>query len=436
MKKMRGLGLVFERGSIWWVQYNFRGKRYRESSESANRADAVKLLKKRLSEIGKGRLIGPVQEKVTFHDLTTMLVNDYRTHSRKSTDRAEQSIKRLKEFFSEYRALDITTDRITTYIQARQEQNIKSSTIRNELAALKRMFNLAIQAERLDHRPHIPSLKVSNARTGFFEEADFKAVLAYLPDDIKPVVEFSYLTGWRAKSEVLPIQWRQVDFEAGTVRLDPGTTKNDEGRVFPFTALPALSDLLKRQRERTTAIEKATDTIIPWIFHREGQRILDFRGAWEKAREAAGLPEKILHDFRRTAVRNLERAGVSRSVAMKLTGHKTESVYRRYAIVCEADLSEGVKKLAALHKKAVNSPPSRAVIPLPGRSATKVPQSNTISGYQPNPENAVSAGNHECRGRDSNSHGPCDPRDFKSRVSTIPPPRRVAWLFRAIDGSL
>jgi integrase len=164
-----------------------------------------------------------------------------------------------------------------------------------------------------------------------------------------------------------------------------GATKNDEGRTFPFSVWPALGDLLRRQREATTALERATGQIIPWIFHwDDGARIRDFRGSWDTACIAAGFfrvdpvtgekkPTKLFHDFRRTAVRNLERAGVSRSVAMKLTGHKTEAVYRRYAIVSEADLLEGVKKLAALH--AGEGSRARTVVPFPGRTSTLLAQS-------------------------------------------------------------
>jgi len=152
-----------------------------------------------------------------------------------------------------------------------------------------------------------------------------------------------------------------VDFQAGTVRLEAGSTKNDEGRTFPVAALPELEGLLKEQRERTTALEKATGSIIPHVFHNDGEPIRWYKTAWWSACVRAGLahwkdPEHrkgyvgpVVHDLRRTAVRNLERAGVPRSVAVKLTGHKTEAVYRRYAIVAEADLREGVEKLARLH---------------------------------------------------------------------------------------
>jgi len=95
-------------------------------------------------------------------------------------------------------------------------------------------------------------------------------------------------------------------------------------------------------------VETARGLICRGVFHRSGKQIKNFQKAWADACTAAGVSDRIPHDFRRTAVRNLERASVSRSVAMKLTGHKTESVYRRHAIVSESDLSAGVQKLAGL----------------------------------------------------------------------------------------
>ncbi len=365
--KTRGLGRVYPRGNVWWIQYCFRGKVYRETSGSPKRSAATALLKKRFSEIGRGRLIGPVMERTTFKELSDMLIDDYTINGRKSLRRANTSVQHLKDFFGESWAIDITADRIAVYIRSRMEDEEHAAapaTIRNELAALKRMFTLGIQAGKAAERPHIPSIEVRNTRTGFFEEAEFGSVLGHLPQHLAAVIEFAYLTGWRI-GEVLTLSWRQVDSDAGTVRLEPGTTKNDEGRTFPFTALPALAALLEEQREHTTACERAIGKIITSVFHRKGKPIRDFRGSWRKACTAAGLTGRLVHDLRRTAVRNLERAGVPRSVAMKLTGHKTESVYRRYAIVSEADLSEGVRKLATLH--ASTPATSRSVIPIKGQ---------------------------------------------------------------------
>ena len=215
-----------------------------------------------------------------------------------------------------------------------------------------------MRAGLLVSRPYIPSLEIRNTRTGFFEEPALRAVLDALPVAVRPVVECASLTGWR-RSEVLGLTWPLVDFTAGVVRLEPGSTKNDEGRTFPFAVLPALADVLQRQREYTDTVQRDKGAIIPWVFHRDGLVIKDFRRVWAEACTVAGVPGRLVHDLRRTAVRNLERAGVSRSTAMKLTGHKTEAVYRRYAIVSEADLSEGVAKLAVLH---AGSPSPRASV--------------------------------------------------------------------------
>jgi hypothetical protein len=147
-------------------------------------------------------------------------------------------------------------------------------------------------------------------------------------------------------------------------------TKNGEGRNFPLT--PTLRAVVEHQRERSEALAKETGRIVPWLFHRGGQPIKNFRRAWLTACRQAGLAGRIPHDFRRTAVRNLERAGVPRSVAMKLVGHKTESVYRRYAIASETDLKDGGVKLERLHRA---EPGARVVVGLheaPGPNSGRV----------------------------------------------------------------
>ena len=146
--KERGLGRVYQRGNVWWIQYCFRGKVKRETSGSTKRTGATALLKKRLAEVGRGRLIGPVVEKTTFADLSEMFLNDYRNNGRKSLRRATSSVEHLKVLFADSRAIDITTDRIDAYIRSRfeAEHPAAPATIRNELAALKRMFTLGIRA--------------------------------------------------------------------------------------------------------------------------------------------------------------------------------------------------------------------------------------------------------------------------------------------------
>ena len=347
----RGEGSVFRRGRIWWVKYHVRGRPHRESSGSPDRKEAVRLLRRRLGEVVAGRH-APEAERVRFEDLATLVEDDYRLNGHRSLDRVQRAFKRLHTHFAYDRALDISPDRIAAYAKARMEEGAAPATVKNELAALKRGFSLAIRAGRLHQRPPFPIIRLDNARVGFFEDADFHALRAELPEYLQPVVTFAFLTGWRILSEVLPLRWSQVDLDAGIVRLEPGTTKNREGREFPIGALPELQTLLETQRAYTRAIEREQGAVIPYVFHRGGRPIKSFRKVWASASRRAGLVGMLPHDFRRTAVRNLERAGVPRSVAMKLVGHKTEAMYRRYAIVSPRDLSEGVAKLANMREGA------------------------------------------------------------------------------------
>ena len=343
-KHASAAGLLKE-SAVFWIKYRANGRPVRESSESEKESVAKSLLKRREGAAEEGRAIIPRADRVTIGELLDELKQEYEANARKSVERLGFSLARLRPFFGHYRATRLTSADVTRYKVARQGEGAANGTINRELAALKRALTLASRAERIPRVPYIEMLEENNVRTGYFEREQFEAVRAHLPGYLRPVMTFAYLTGWRTKSEILPLTWRQVDFQAGTVRLEPGTTKNNEGRTFVMT--PELRACLETQRELTNEIQKKSSRVIPSVFHRNGKPIKDYRGAWRKACVDAALPGRIPHDFRRTAVRNLERAGVSRSVAMKITGHKTEAVYRRYAIVSEQDLHEAAHKLAA-----------------------------------------------------------------------------------------
>ncbi len=186
-------------------------------------------------------------------------------------------------------------------------------------------------------------LKESAPRSGFFEREQFESVRSHLATELADVVTLAYYMGWRI-SEILDLEWRQVDLQAGTVRLDAGTTKNDDGRVIKFGTIIELRTMFERRRADTDALSRRLGEIIRPVFHRRGKAIRDFRIAWELACQAAGCPGRLLHDFRRTAVRNLDRASVSRRVAMQIVGHKTESIYNRYRIVDDSDLSDAANQ--------------------------------------------------------------------------------------------
>jgi integrase len=277
----RKVGEIFKRGRIYCIRYyDGRGVRRKESSGSEKRADAERLLRKRLQAGDDGVPVDAQVGKLRFFAAANDVVLDYRTNGKRSLDNVERRIEKyLKPFFGDRKLATITTAEVRAFIHERQqsvivsgsgderkERHVSNGEINRELAVLKRIFSLALQAGKVLHRPHVPMLRENNVRTGFFEFEQFQAVRAHLPEPLRPVVTFAYVTGWRIASEVLPLQWRQVDLKAGEVRLDAGTTKNGEGRVFRLT--DDLRALLDERRRETSELERKYGQIIPWVFYR------------------------------------------------------------------------------------------------------------------------------------------------------------------------
>ena len=231
-----------------------------------------------------------------------------------------------------------------------------------EQGFLHRAFRLATKAGKVNARPEMSMLRLDNARKGFFEVEQFRAVLKHLPPHLRPIVTVGYYTGWRYR-ELTSRTWKDVDLKLGVLRLQPGESKTLEAREFPLFEIPELRAVIETQRARVSEIERATSSIIGHVFVNDaGAPLKDFRRAWKTACRLARAPGRLFHDLRRTAIRNIERAGVPRSVSMKLSGHRTEAVFRRYAITDSAMLAEGVAKLATMSEMSEANSPSRVKV--------------------------------------------------------------------------
>jgi integrase len=335
------MGSLYRRGHIWWIKYYWNGKAFRESSKSVKLSDARRMLQKREGEVSIGSYSGRNTDRVRFDELAQDLLNDYRANNRKSLVWAKRRIERhLASFFGRARAIEITTERIRAYTIRRRDQGASNGSINRELAALKRMFNLAAKMTppKVARVPYIPMLRENNVRKGFFEHHEYLALRRELPSYLKPVLMFGYYTGAR-EGEILSLRWHQVDLSSRTVHFEPGTTKNDQPRTIALT-----NELLETLKSRK-GIRDLNAPECEYVFFNKRKNICKFERAWKSAIKRAGIPDKLFHDLRRTAIRNMVRAGVPERVAMAISGHKTRSVFDRYNIVAERDLHEAAFRL-------------------------------------------------------------------------------------------
>ena len=365
---------------IWMVKYRSLDGRIRyESSKSTKKEVAKRLLRDRDHASDQGVLVTPDVGKLTFGESVKLLV-DYHVARDRDTKKLEARIaKHLTSYFGVNRMMTtINGAAVMAYVAKRKtdervfpartkkrrsgivtiperRQLTANATINRELAWLKHMFTLAIRSGKLLTRPHIELLPEHNARQGFFEPEQLQAVLRHLPEDVRPVVEFAAITGWRVKSEVLTREWRHVDFQAGEIRLDRYEAKNKEPRTFVMTR--DLRTLLERQHAEHERLKKKGH-VCPFVFFRlvalgrkgplRPKPIKTITKAFRTACLKAGCPGRILHDLRRTAVRRFVRHGIPERVAMQMTGHKTRSVFERYNIVSDGDLRDAAARLDAV----------------------------------------------------------------------------------------
>ena len=278
---------------------------------------------------------------VRVEDLVDVLRKDYAKRGRKTWDHLEARLKRnVIPFWGRKDANAITTEDIDSYISRRSEGGATAGTLNREFSALRRMLNLGYRETppRVARVPYFERLKEALPRQGFVTEDVYLTLRGNASEFwLKSMLATAYDFGFR-KSELLGLRVSQIDLTDRTIKLNRGETKNDAARTVVMTAdVLALITLCVQGK-------KPQD----WVFSRgDNSEIKDFRKSWENLCAAAGVPDLLFHDLRRSAVRNMIRRGIPEVVAMRISGHKTRSVFDRYNIVDQADLASAAVKIQA-----------------------------------------------------------------------------------------
>jgi integrase len=361
-------GLIKIRGCrFWYGQFYRDGKQIRVSTKTEIKEEAKKTLRRLMGDTERG--IAPENElrKVRYANLRAALLQNYVERGNKSlqtmADGSEtiSGLKPLDDFFEYEPAKNgspekpgvpvtkLTTDAARDFARERLEEGLSNDTVNGSLRLLRRMLNIAHEDKKIQFVPKIRLLKNSPARKGFLAKEQFDVLISFIPVNLKPIVTFLYYCGIRL-GEARQIEWSQVDLKAALVRLEEDQTKNSEARTIPLPDV--LVKMLKGIEPKDGIVFDATN----------------LRKAWHKACSAAGLgkleevegrPDPrytglIIHDLRRSAIKNLMKVGVNEKVAMKISGHKTRDVFDRYHIVDTEDVVEAMRKVQTVTPAANN----------------------------------------------------------------------------------
>lgn len=353
----RGSLVRFEGVRNWYVAYYVKGTEHRETTGTPDLKKARRFHRRRMDEVsadrqGLRKFIGPVAQRVQVDELLDDLEKDYKLRGIRSAHNVRSHAKPIRQYFGATRAVDVTAEMVDRFVEDRVAAGKAPATINRATQILGQAFRLARKRHKVVAIPDIRHLPERNARQGFFERDQFDKVVGALPEHLQDVALFGYLTGWR-RGEILGLRWSDVDLEGGAVRLRPEASKNGHARVLILDAT-LRSLMARRERARLVEQKDGDPKVVDLVFHRSGEPIVDIRKAWATACVKAGLyqvekdetgvervvPDRLFHDLRRTAVRNLVKAGVPERVAMEVSGHKTRSMFDRYHIVNETDLRD------------------------------------------------------------------------------------------------
>jgi integrase len=364
-QRERGRGRIYLRGKTYWIAYSFRGNVIRESAKTEDPKKAVKFLDQRLKRRdAKGRaFIDPSkEEKWTLDDLEARIKAEYIRKKNRSFDVVERCLKHVKSHFPFHRLVDIDKTEIHNYQQARLDQGAERSTVNLECAYLRFGLRIMFSAGEISELPQIKLLEGENVREGFLNRPEFDAICEELrrnkrvKDDVIDIVRFLYNCAWR-KGEAQKLEWSKFDPYDWVFRLSRKDEKTKSPRTL--TLVGENREIIERRLAKRLPE-------CPYVFHRNGKPIKRFDRAFNSACKEAELTGIVPHDMRRSAIRNFTKAGVGESEGMSISGHRTNSTYKRYNIIDENLQRQSLERV---HEHQQREASQRKVVPIKRQAA-------------------------------------------------------------------
>lgn len=345
--------LIRERGGVyrqlgspfWMIRFRYRDRQIRESSRTTSKREALTYLRCRMAEFGLGKGMSG-QAVPTLQEAADALLAHISASKKSGHAPVRSHLRSILTYFgSETRIAEILPDGMERFVGARRSAGLRDASVYNEISTLRRCLRLQWRRNRLLALPAFPMPAKGKARQGFFTLQEVERLCEVLPAHAVGAVRFAWETGWR-RGEIFGLRWHDVDASSGIIYLRD--SKNGEPRQLPFGDSDVLARIIREQRASASALELRTGKPVTHVFHYAGRPLPDgLRRCWRSSCRKAGLGPRLFHDLRRSFIQRCEDLGVARSSAMKITGHRTEAVYARYAIAPRASLSAALQRLAS-----------------------------------------------------------------------------------------
>jgi integrase len=309
-----------------------------QTEEHAKRA-----LKAVLGQVWTGQYVAPAAARLDVAKLLDAYVEDRRVAGIKDITNTIAEVERLKRDFSGWKAVDVALPTLQQWATAQLATQARG-TVKVKLAYVHAAFVVAKRLGLVPVVPDFPTIAVDNARTGSFTPEEFESVRARLAPPLNQFVAFLYWSGWRP-SEALGLKWSDVDRARGVIPLPARRHKGKKAKALPIVGA------IERVIEERWKARRVGDRLAEWVFHRHGKPVRDYLYAWRRACADAGLAGRLVYDLKRSAVADMVRAGIAREIGKKNTGHASDAMWDRYAVLEVRDQAAAIVQLEQFRRK-------------------------------------------------------------------------------------